>query len=173
VGRLDGSGWWNNSVGPWIGRASGAENLGGLIMKSDVDAGQINHALACAAPKSLIGASAVSPAATSDGGGGSSGMPEGSRLQLDPSIDLSTLPLESGEAIIAKALQTYGCYIVDSSSALVLVAQNYRFLPGGTNPYPSSWGNGLSKELVKHMRVVTPTPTPTYDSRSVFNQPHQ
>lgn len=99
-------------------------------------------------------------------------MPMGSRLQLDPSLDLSTLPLEPGEAVIARALQRYGCYVVDSSSGMVLYAQNDTLLPGGSNPYPSSWSNGLSRELVKRMRVVDPPPTPTYDDRTAISQPH-
>lgn len=172
VGRLSGSGWWNNSLGPWGARASGAELVGGLILKTDVTSGSINHALACAAPKSLIGP-AISPATTSDGSGGSAAMPMGSRLQLDPSVDLSTLPLEPGEAMVARALQQYGCYVVDSSSTLAIYAQNFNFLPGGTNPYPSSWSNGISRELIKHMRVVDPPATPTYDDRVLVGQPHQ
>jgi hypothetical protein len=175
VGRLNGSGWWDNTLGPWIGHASGGENIGGLILKSDLDAGQINHALACSAPKALIAAgSAVSPARTSDGSGPSTAMPMGTRLQLDPSYPLSSLPLEPGEAIIAKALQTYGCYVIDSTlGPLVLFAQNYHFLAGGANPYPSTWDNGITKELVKHMRVVTPPAVPAYDDRTVLGQPHK
>jgi hypothetical protein len=172
VGRLNGSGWWNNNLGPWIGHASGGENLGGLILKADADAGRIDHALACSLPKNLIATTAVSPALTSDGSGPSSAMPMGSRLQLDPSYSLAGM--ESGEAMIARALQTYGCYVIDSSSGgFVLFAQNYNFLPGGANPYPSSWGNGITKELVKHMRVVAPVATPTYDDRTVLGQPHK
>jgi len=171
--RLNGSGWWDNRVGPWIGRVSGDSNLGGLILASDAQAGVINHALGCVTPNTMDGSSAVSPATAGDPNGSSSGLPMGSHLQLDPSLDISTLGLEPGEAMVARALQVYGCYVVDSASGFALYAENYHFLPGGANPYPSSWANGISKELVRRMRVVTPPPTPTYDDSSVLNQPHK
>jgi hypothetical protein len=176
VFRVDGSGFWNGDLGPWGARASSAALLGGLIVKSDVESNSIGHALACAAPKQLIesGWDGVSPVTTGDGSGPAGSMPMGSRLQLDPSLDLSRLPLEPGELIIARALQQYGCYVVDSTgSALVLYAQNSKLLPGGVNPYPSSWSNGISKELVRFMRVVEPPSRPTYDDRNVFGQPHK
>jgi hypothetical protein len=176
VFRLGGSGFWNGDLGPWGARASSAALLGGLILKSDVEAGAIAHALACAAPKQLIenGLDGISPVTTGDGSGPAGSMPMGSRLQLDPSLDLSKLPLEAGEVLLARALQQYGCYVVDSTgNGLVLYAQNFKFLPGGVNPYPSSWSNGISKELVRFMRVVEPPSRPTYDDRNVFGQPHQ
>ena len=174
--RLDGSGVWNGDLGPWGALASSMGMLGGLILKSDVDAGVINHALFCGAPKNLIegGWDGIPPATTSDGSGPAGSMPMGSRLQLDPSLDLSKIPLESGEAIIVRALQQYGCYVALSTGPAFLVfAQNYKFLPGETNPYPSSWGNGISKELVRYMRVVEGPPAPSYDDRTVFGQPHK
>jgi hypothetical protein len=98
----------------------------------------------------------------------------GSRLQLDPNLNLSTVGLQSGEHMIARALQVYGCYVIDSSGGgFGLFAQNYRFLPDATNPYPAAWADGISKELLKHLRVVDPPPAPVYDDRSVFGQPHR
>ncbi len=176
VFRLDGSGWWNGGYssggvsGPWGARASSAALGGGLIRPSEVQAGVIPHALACAAPKGLIGP-AVSPATTSDGSGGSGAMPMGSRLQLDPSVDVGSLGLEPGEEMIARALQTYGAYIVDSSSAFACYAQNTSTM--GSNPYPSSWSNGISKSLIQRLRVVQPPAAPTYDDRTTFGQPHK
>jgi hypothetical protein len=171
VASLDGSGWWDNRLGPWIGRASGATSIGGDILVSDAKAGVIDHALACAAPKQVIADRAVSPAATSDGGGPASAMPMGSRLQLDPNLDLSSLALPPGEEMIAKALQRYGCYVIDSSSALVLFAENTRFL--STDPYPAQWTDGVTKEIVRHMRVVDPPGRPAYDDRTILGQPHR
>jgi len=171
VARLNGSGWWDNDVGPWIGRASGATNIGGDILASDMKAGVIDHALACAAPKQLISASAVSPATTSDGSGSTSAMPMGSRLQLDPNLELSSLPLQPGEEMVAKALQRYGCYLIDSSSTMALFAENATFLP--SDPYHASWSDGLTNQLVKHMRVVAPPAPPEYEDRTVLGQPHR
>lgn len=173
---LDGSGWWDGSYtagglsGPWGARASGASLLGGLILADDVKAGRIPHALGAAAPKQLIGPP-VTPARTGDGGGVSAAMPMGSRLQLDPAFDLSTL--DPGTRLVAAALQTYGVYITDSSSSLALYAENYKALPGGLNPYPASWSAGLSRELIRHLRVVAAPPTPVYANRATLGQPHK
>jgi len=44
-------------------------------------------------------------------------VPEGARVQLDPSIDLDTVALTSAERTIATALQIYGAYAVDTGGA--------------------------------------------------------
>ncbi len=97
-------------------------------------------------------------------------MPMGSRLQLDPSLDVSTLGLEPGEEIVARALQTYGAYIVDSSSSMACYAQSTAL--GGIS-YPASWASGIRRDLVLRMRIVAPPPTPAYDTRATFGQPHR
>lgn len=169
VFRLNGSGWWKPD--PWAARASGAALGGGLIRGTDVKAGKIDHALAAALPKSLIADYPVSPAMTSDGGGGSTGIPMGSRLQLEPNLAIPSLGLEPGEEMIARAMQVYGIFVVDSSSAFALYAQNSSNLR--SNPYPRSWSNGIMKRLIKRMRVVAPTRPPAYDSRTTMGQPHR
>jgi hypothetical protein len=98
-------------------------------------------------------------------------MPMGSRLQLDPTLDVASLGLEPGEEMIARALQTYGAFIVDSSSTLACYAQNFAI--AGSSPYPSSWSNGIRRDLVLRMRIVSPPAAPTYDTRSTFGQPHR
>jgi hypothetical protein len=100
-------------------------------------------------------------------------MPMGSRLQLDPSLDVAALGLEAGEEMIARALQDYGAYIVDSTqpNTFACFASNSSTLNGST--YPSTWANGISKELFASMRVVSPPPPPSYDHRAVFNQPRR
>jgi chitodextrinase len=173
---LGGSGWWDGTYssggisGPWGARASGGALAGGLIRVEDAQSRAIPHALACSAPKALIGPP-VRPARTSDGSGGSAAMPMGSRLQLDPSLNVSSLGLEPGEEMIARALQTYGAYIVDSSSTMACYAQN--FDPLGSNPYPASWSNGIRRDLVLKMRVVAPPSAPVYDDRTTFGEPHR
>jgi hypothetical protein len=172
--RLDGSGWYDGTYcarricGPWGARASSAALAGGLIRPTEVKQGVIPHALACAAPKHLIGPP-VSPATTGDGTGGPGAMPMGSRLQLDPSVDIATLGLEPGEEMIARALQVYGAYIVESSSAFACYARNSSTL--SPSAYPASWANGIRKDILWRMRVVAPPPRPKYDNRAVFGQP--
>jgi chitodextrinase len=175
--RLSGSGFWNGNLGPWGSLSSGMGFLGGLIRKSEIDAGVINHALLCGAPanvienRSYIG---IPPATTSDGTGPAGYMPMGSRLQIDPSLSMSQLPVEPGDAILVRALQQYGCYVgISTGPSMILFGENYLHLPGGVNPYPSSLANGISKELLRYMRVVEGPPAPVYDDRTVFGQPHR
>jgi hypothetical protein len=177
--RLDGSGWYDGSysaggvTGPWGARATSAALGGGLIRPEDVAANVIPHALSCASDKYVNGPP-VSPATTGDGLGGSGAMPMGSRLQLDPSLDIGALGLEPGEEMIAEALQAYGCYIVDSTfGVLVIYAQNFESSLDGVNPYPGSWAGGMSRELIKLMRIVEPPPPPEYDNRDTFGQPYK
>jgi hypothetical protein len=176
--QLDGSGWYDGTYcvkrlcGPWGARASSAALGGGLIRPSEIKQDVVPHALACAAPKQLIGPP-VPPATTSDGTGGRGAMPMGSRLQLDPSIEVGALGLESGEAAIARALQRFGAYIVDSTDAYTFAcfASNSSTLDPW--PYPATWANGITKELFTRMRVISPATPPSYDHRAVFNQPHR
>jgi hypothetical protein len=164
VFNLNGSGWWDNNYEPWAGRASGGAMGGGLIRIEEARSGVIPHALACATYHHLNAPSSVSPAVTSDGRGPSSAMPMGSHIQLDPSLDLSTLNLEPGEHMLARALQVYGCYVVDSATGFVIYAENPT--PHGANPYPSSWSNGLPSSLIGKMRIVAPPPRPAYERRA-------
>lgn len=88
-------------------RGAGIVYLGGLIRPWEVAQGHIDHALAFAYDK--VSPAFRAPATKSDGKGG--GLPEGARLQLDPSYDISGLT--GTGRIIAKALQVYGAYVID------------------------------------------------------------
>ena len=64
-------------------------------------------------------------------------IPEGTRLQLDPRINLDTLPrLTRADKIIGKALQTYGAYAIDNGGARMAIIMEAPF--GGTDPYPAA-----------------------------------
>jgi hypothetical protein len=104
------------------GRGAGTPYLAGLVRPCEIAQGQIDHALAFAydSPSSAF----VYPASKSDGGafGGVLGvdLPEGSRLQLDPSLSTATLTswgLSPAAIVIARALQRYGMYVVDHSGS--------------------------------------------------------
>ena len=69
------------------------------------------------------------PATKTDGSnmdGAGSPIPEGARVQLDPSIDVDAIPgISKGAATIAKALQTYGAYVGDNGGARMAFIAEY------------------------------------------------
>jgi hypothetical protein len=86
-------------------------------------------------------------------------IPEGARVQLDPALDLNSLGLTGWQKTIARALQVYGMYLVDSGS-LGLYAVNANSF--SSNPYAQFWGDGnyayLPTSLVSRLRVLKLTP---------------
>jgi hypothetical protein len=99
-------------------RGAGVPYLAGLVRRCEIARGQINHALAFAYPNTTT--EFVYPARKSDGQAPpGKGMPEGARLQLDPSVRDRVIRTSWGCTnscfTIAKALQRYGMYLVDSS----------------------------------------------------------
>lgn len=114
VNSLDGSGWGGVATG------SGASRLGGVIRLHEIATGEIPHALALQTNNACP--SFRPPALKSDGESDRPDcLPEGTRLQLDPSLDLSTLGLTPGELAVATAMQRYGGYIMDQSGAALSV----------------------------------------------------
>lgn len=131
------------------GHTGGALSLlAGLVRPSDVQAGAVRHALAFAAP--VTGPGAVSPATSSDGRT-AGGPPEGTRFQLDPSLDLRPWHLSRFQLMIARALQRYGMYLRDTGGAVTLYAQS---TSDGSSysltPQP------LPRDLLLHLRAVQP-----------------
>jgi hypothetical protein len=144
---------------PWAARASSDALGAGLIRPSEVQAGVIAHALAISMP--MTAASFRWPATTSDGHT-TGGLPMGTRLQLSPTFDISVLPAD--QRVIAKALQTYGAYVVDTSSAIALSAQNTTST--GSYRYPASWSSGLASgaTILRNLRVVASPSALSVDS---------
>jgi hypothetical protein len=139
------------------GRGDGTPYLAGLVRPWEVAQGHIDHALAFAynSPSSAFSY----PAAKSDGGnfGGVLGtdLPEGSRLQLNPSITDATIQSWgcTGTCLtIAHALQTYGMYTVDHSGS----SKIYLEYSGTAN-----WDASVTRTLVSPIpwsafRVLSP-----------------
>ena len=101
------------------GRGAGLPYLGGLVRRCEIDRGRIDHALAFAysAPARRT---FVYPASKTDGLGSADDVPEGSRLQLDPSLDEDDFEewrLTPHAQTIARALQRFGMYVVDNSGS--------------------------------------------------------
>lgn len=68
------------------------------------------------------------PAAKTDGANNAhvaTPIPEGARVQLDPTLDIDALGLTPAEATIARALQTYGAYVGDNGGARIALLFEY------------------------------------------------
>lgn len=106
VNSLHGSGWGGAATG------SGASRLGGVVRVAEIEAGEIPHALALQSNNACP--TFRPPALKSDGTSMRADcLPEGARLQLDPSLDLTALNLSPGERAVATAMQRFGGYLMD------------------------------------------------------------
>lgn len=115
VNSLHGSGWGGSATG------AGASRLGGVIRIDEIAAGDIPHALALQTNNACPTFRA--PALKSDGTSVRKDcIPHGTRLQLDPSLDLSELSLTAGELAVANAMQRYGGYVMDVGGAPLSVS---------------------------------------------------
>ena len=143
-------------------RASGSSLAAGVIWPQELRDEHINHALAIGYTYIRTGGP-VAPFAASDGQfDDPAAMPMGSRLQLDPSLDLTALGLAPWEMTIAVALQEYGAYIVDSAGGINIAALHVHSFEG--NPYDGllpdtillEGGAVLNVLPVDRFRVVAP-----------------
>lgn len=106
-----------------------------VIRAAEIAAGTIPHALFfstdMAAPASVF----RYPAAGSDGrnmAGVADPLPEGARVQLDPSVNLAAIAgITRLELIVGRALQTYGAYCGDNGGARMAFIFEYE---GGQYP---------------------------------------
>jgi hypothetical protein len=113
----DGSGQGGGATG------AGTNLLAGVVRLSEMEEGEIDHALALVSNKSCPEVFRY-PATKTDGQAPETPcVPQGARVQLDPSIDVAALPnITPGELAVARALQTHGAYLRDSGgTALGLV----------------------------------------------------
>lgn len=128
-------------------RAYGGSAIAGLIRRHELEQAEIPHALAIAVQPTALnrlapgGEAWVWPASHSDGGNGSGyatsgNLYMGSLLAIPPSVNIDALGLGSQGRAVARALQDFGAYIVDSgggntifyaeSSAASVVQSNLR-----------------------------------------------
>jgi hypothetical protein len=98
-------------------RGAGVPYLAGLVRPCELRRGRIDHALAFA--YNFPSPAHVYPATKSDGSGDrAADMPEGTRMQLDPSLTaqrLREMGCRGPCLTIARALQRYGMYVIDNS----------------------------------------------------------
>ncbi len=112
VADLNGTG-----VPPQGGNGSGASHLAGVVEMDEIRNGYIDHALVFSTDIACLGVRRY-PARKTDGPSNRRDcVPEGARIQLDPSIDVDSLAVSPGVKTVARALQEYGAYAVDKGGA--------------------------------------------------------
>ena len=115
---------------------AGVPLLAGLPRLSEMTQGHIDHALGFISDNTCASVYRY-PASKTDGHSTRSDcIPEGTRIQLDPSVNVEAIPgMTPGEKIVAHALQTYGAYCKDSGGAKL--AFGFEDPVGKPDPYPS------------------------------------
>jgi hypothetical protein len=139
------------------GRGAGTPYSAGLVRGWEIAQGRIDHALAFAYKSPASGI--VYPASKSDGAGVTGvDAPEGTRLQLDPSLteaDFQAWGLAPEAKTIAHALQRYGMYVIDNSGSSKIYLEDRL-----TAKWPVSITRNLTAKipLSKFRAVAAPTP---------------
>jgi hypothetical protein len=132
----------------WGATATGLPLLGGLVTLADLQRGYIDHALAI----SLVETARQYwswPAQRTDGGTFTSditAVPEGTRLRLDPSLDIAGLHLPKIDQMLAQAAQKYGIIVRDKAGAVVFYGQDPISIP---NPWPAAFSNKYPDQVLR------------------------
>jgi hypothetical protein len=139
---------------------TGLPLITGLIRVAELRAGRIDHALALAIPKAKAH-DFVWPAQRSDGASPlPDAIPEGTRLRIDPNLDLSTIGLPPVGLAIARAAQRYGIIVRDQAGAVTFFGEDpSRFT--GPNPYMSLYAGKYPNNILAsfpwgRLQVVAP-----------------
>jgi hypothetical protein len=148
---------------PYGVAASGLSYLAGSMKVSELQAGKIEHALAVALVHTTAGTQ-VAPATRNDGNSTApDAIPQGTHFRLDPSVDVTKLGLSDTGVTIARALQTYGMFVTDTSGAVVLIAEDGQsyVAAGKPDPYAAIFGHLLSYQVLANipwdrLQVVEP-----------------
>jgi len=124
-GRIDrvssSAGWFEDGFGA---SASGLAMSAGTVWVDDVRRGEINHALGLAILSPADWQRVRWPAQRSDGNNTDDhALPEGTRLRLDPTVDVASLRLTPLASLVARAAQRYGFIVTDQAGAVNIGAQ--------------------------------------------------
>jgi hypothetical protein len=110
--RRDGTGQLVEQAN-WGATATSLPVAGGTVTAAEASSGRIDHALALNVPNPCE-ATHSWPAQRGDGTSTAADcMPEGARLRLDPSLDLSTLAMPRFTRMLAEAAQRHGIVVRD------------------------------------------------------------
>jgi hypothetical protein len=120
---------------------AGVNTLAGIVRTFEMRNLRIPHALSIATDNSCSDEFRY-PATKTDGKSSRSDcIPEGARLQLDPSIDVNALPgITPGERAVARALQTYGAINRDNCGSNICVV--FETATGKADPYRAAGFDG-------------------------------
>lgn len=120
--------------------AAGTSRLAGTILEREIAAGEIPHALVFSTKHSCQNTWRY-PAEKTDGRSSHTNcIPQGARIQLDPSINVDAIPnITPGEKAIAKALQEYGAYNIDSGGANMGFSFELTEGANSSNPIPQTY----------------------------------
>lgn len=139
IAKKDGDGWSAAGGAATDLDGDGRETSGGtstgsniarfaaVVRINEVEQGVIPHALFFSTDMAKAGECRY-PAAKTDGSndaGLGNPIPEGARIQLDPTVDVESLDATPAVKMIAKALQTYGAYVGDNGGARVAFLFEY------------------------------------------------
>lgn len=128
INPLNGSGWGGAATG------AGASRLAGVVRLFEIQDGQIDHALALQSNNACVGVFRA-PAVKTDGRSDRADcVPEGSRLRLDPAIDVESLDLPPAQLTVARAFQRYGGFVVDVGGAPLSISFELAADAEGTYP---------------------------------------
>ncbi len=133
---------WPGAQSYWGVTAGSLPLVGGAMTVRQLEAGDIDHALALAIPDTRADAYAA-PAERSDGVDRSlDAIPEGARLRLNPNLNLAALHLPPLVRLMAEAAQRYGIVVRDTAGVVSFIAEDpvdknftvYRRLAQGLYP---------------------------------------
>jgi hypothetical protein len=104
--------------------AAGFALAAGIVRPEEIAQGHIDHALVITTPHTRGGVKACPAVGTDGDSGDPSSLPLGARVQLDPRLNVDGLGVPGWEKTIARALQTYGAYVVDTGGSLSIRAES-------------------------------------------------
>lgn len=146
------------------GVGAGVSRLAGVIRKSEIAAGVIDHALAFSTNHACPNGNFRYPAQKSDGSNAnysaSDCIPEGARIRLAPGVNVDAIAgITPGEKAVAKALQKYGAYAIDVGGArMAFIFEDPNGVTGGDATYNAAglgWDYfGLDKIPWSQLRVL-------------------
>lgn len=104
--------------------ATGLPNAGGAVRYDEIKRGSIDHAISLIIPNPAVSSNFSWPAQRSDGSDANpDALPEGTRLRLDPTVDVTAIGLSRAAVTVARAAQKYGFVVVDRGGSVSVLAE--------------------------------------------------